>query len=532
MTFHKHIFVFVQLALLALLLTFFTPSQATAADFCALERVDHNTNHDAIVLAEAQKSDIRLNRGANQFWLSCNLSRGGVFSFQRHGLNSYSWQQAGLVKQPLPSSDVTFIIDQGESSALIALNSKFDYNPRFQWQTTVDFMLSSQKHNLIIGLFYGLSFTLMLYVFILNLKVKDKALTLYSVYIFCITGFILLQEGQLYLYLPSTLLPQIHTVYLMSIGLTVVSATWFMCEILKINTNFPRTSQLFKFTSLLVLLACVCRLVVNENPWLAVCSIMMGYGTLILVAAIFFTALLQVFRRVDEASLVFSALSIVLFSMVFRIVLLDSIPFVQRYGFIIAFAVESFMLAIAVSRRIGRIAVAKERAENDANMDILCNILNRRGFTLKAQQLISMQRQSDALLAVFYVDMDKFKQLNDTYGHNAGDAALKTVASYLSKKMRMTDAVARIGGDEFVTLASFKNQAEITAKLAELQNHFQQFTIELNGKSILASASLGYAVFSTPPDTLDTVLAAGDAAMYQAKLQRKSQASAEVNNLE
>ena len=92
----------------------------------------------------------------------------------------------------------------------------------------------------------------------------------------------------------------------------------------------------------------------------------------------------------------FSALSIVLFSMVFRIVLLDSIPFVQRYGFIIAFAVESFMLAIAVSRRIGRIAVAKERAENDANMDILCNILNRRGFTLKAQQLISMQRQSDA----------------------------------------------------------------------------------------------------------------------------------------
>lgn len=92
------------------------------------------------------------------------------------------------------------------------------------------------------------------------------------------------------------------------------------------------------------------------------------------------------------------------------------------------------MLAIAVSRRIGRIAVAKERAENDANMDILCNILNRRGFTLKAQQLLSMQRQSDTLLAVFYVDMDKFKQLNDTYGHNAGDAALKTVASYLSKK--------------------------------------------------------------------------------------------------
>lgn len=95
----------------------------------------------------------------------------------------------------------------------------------------------------------------------------------------------------------------------------------------------------------------------------------------------------------------------------------------------------------------------------------------------------------------------------------------------------MTDAVARIGGDEFVTLASFKNQAEITAKLAELQNHFQQFTIELNGKSISASASIGYAVFSIPPDTLDTVLAAGDAAMYQAKLQRKSLASAEVNTL-
>ncbi|MDP5131529.1 MAG: 7TM-DISM domain-containing protein, partial [Paraglaciecola sp.] len=349
--------VLISALLLALLIN---TSKATASESCALQRIDQHTSSAARMLTASEKSSIKLDSGLNQFVLRCHLSQPGVFSFQRHGLNNFSWQHAGIEQSAIPSSELSFYIEQGEFSALLNIDSKFEHNPRFQWRPITEFMLSSQKHSLFMGLFYGLSFTLMLYVLLLSRKVQDNALKLYSIYIFCITSFILLQEGQLFLFFTSHLLQQMHLAYLLSIGLTVVSATWFMCEILKINSDFPRTSVVFKTTSLVVLITCLIRMMIEDHPLATAASVLMGYGTLTLVAAIFSTALWQMKRGVSEAGLVFSALSIVLFSMIFRILLLDSSLFVQRYGLIIAFAVESLMLAIAVSRRIGRIAMAKE----------------------------------------------------------------------------------------------------------------------------------------------------------------------------
>ncbi|WP_161795026.1 diguanylate cyclase [Arsukibacterium sp. MJ3] len=511
-----------------LLMLLSTISHASAAENCQLQRIDNATDHQATPLIAGQKSNVTVNRGENQFILSCSLQNSAVFSFQRHGLDAFSLQQNNIDKVPLPSAEVSFLIDKGTTSSQITLQSKFYYNPRFQWHHMDSFIVSSQKHNLIMGLFYGLSITLMLYVLILSSKVKDSALKLYSAYIFCITSFILLQEGQLYLYIASDLLVPVHIIYLFSIGLTVVSATWFMCEILKINSQFPRASTVFKFISVIVLIACLSRIMNHNINTLAISGMIMGYGTLILVAAIFFTSVLQMYRGVSDAGLVFAALLIVLVSMTFRIILLDSNVFIQRYGFIIAFAVEGFMLAIVVSRRIGRITLAKEKAENDAGLDMLCNILNRRGFTTKAKELINLQRQTGTTLGIFYVDIDNFKQLNDRYGHHIGDVALKEVANYLNGKMRMEDAVGRIGGDEFVALASFRNNTEIDAKFAELKHHFTRFSFNLQQQEFYLSASIGFAIFNTPPADLDTLLAAGDAAMYQAKSHRKAQALTEV----
>jgi diguanylate cyclase len=505
-----------------LLMLLSTISHASAAENCQLQRIDNTTDNQAIPLIAGQKSSLSINRGENQFILYCSLEKSAVFSFQRHGLNAYALQQNNINKVPLPSGEVSFLIDKGTTSSQITLQSKFYYNPKFQWQHMDNFIVSSQKHNLIMGLFYGLSITLMLYVLILSSKVKDSALKLYSAYVFCITSFILLQEGQLYLYIASDLLKPIHIIYLFSIGLTVVSATWFMCEILKINSQFPRVSTVFKFISLIVLLACLSRIVNQNINFLTISGIIMGYGTLILVAAIFFTSVLQMHRGVSDARLVFAALLIVLVSMTFRIILLDSNIFIQRYGFIIAFAVEGFMLAIVVSRRIGRITLAKEKAENDADIDMLCNILNRRGFTSKAKELINFQKKTGTTLGIFYVDIDDFKQLNDRYGHHIGDVALKEVAKYLNGKMRMEDVVGRIGGDEFVALASFRNNAEIDAKFAELKLHLTRFSFSLHQQEFYLSASIGFAIFKNPPADLDTLLAAGDAAMYQTKSHRKA----------
>ena len=105
-------------------------------------------------------------------------------------------------------------------------------------------------------------------------------------------------------------------------------------------------------------------------------------------------------------------------------VLTDYSPFIQRYGFVIAFTIESLLLAIAVGRRIQRLSYAKKQAERHANFDHLCHIYNRRGWSLKANDLLAEHKQRGGVLCFLYIDLDRFKAINDTYGHDVGDKVL------------------------------------------------------------------------------------------------------------
>ena len=149
-----------------------------------------------------------------------------------------------------------------------------------------------------------------------------------------------------------------------------------------------------------------------------------GYVTLCIVGCFFVLSALQARKGIREATLVFIALSFVFVSMVFRILLIDESPFMRRYGLIIAFAVESFLLAVAVSRRISRMRIAKKRAETEADYDHLCGILNRRGWCKKSADLIEHHIKSGGVLCLIYIDLDDFKQINDNHGHAVGDQAL------------------------------------------------------------------------------------------------------------
>lgn len=172
------------------------------------------------------------------------LKRGGVLSFLRPGLDDFTWQQNGVIKQPLKSAQVAFLMDSGNFTAIITVESKLNYTPRFKWQNTQVFFKETQQHNLIMGAFYGLCITLIFYVFIMGYRLHDKIFKLYSAYIFCIGSFILLQEGQLYLFITDHVSSLLFDLYLLSLGLTVLSATWFMCALLELNNRWPKTSKI------------------------------------------------------------------------------------------------------------------------------------------------------------------------------------------------------------------------------------------------------------------------------------------------
>jgi diguanylate cyclase (GGDEF)-like protein len=167
-----------------------------------------------------------------------------------------------------------------------------------------------------------------------------------------------------------------------------------------------------------------------------------------------------------------------------------------------------------VSAVFKRVLIEEERANavrdlrdtleslNDANqklfglarMDELSGLLNRRGFMETATQNFSLAKRIDLQFVAFFMDLDGLKAINDTYGHDAGDAAIKGLADILKKAYRSTDLLARLGGDEFVAF-SFMNEASIPIMRRRLSELVRSFNAE-SGRPWALSVSVGAASFS------------------------------------
>ncbi|OLF76428.1 hypothetical protein AWH60_06445 [Pseudoalteromonas haloplanktis] len=496
-----------------------------AQERCQLSSRATNTS---VSLSKEVASNIKLKNGINHLELSCNLKQGGVFSFTRPALKDFSWQQNSAYKTPLKTNQMAILMDPGVFTAQLMITTSAAYTPRFTWSDTQPFVEKIQRYNLIFGIFYGLCATLIFYALIIGHGIKDPLFKLYGIYIFCIASFIFFQEGQPYLFKQQHYSVYVSHLYTLSIGLTIISATWFMSAILELPKYFPKISNTLKVAALCVLTLCLQKIALDLPLITNITSAVTGYLSLFIVITIFILSAIQTKYGVNEASLVFIALASVCISMIFRVLLTDYSPFIQRYGFVIAFTIESLLLAIAVGRRIQRLSYAKKQAERHANFDHLCHIYNRRGWSLKANDLLAEHKQRGGVLCFLYIDLDRFKAINDTYGHDVGDKVLCKVAESLSQHMRSEDAVGRLGGDEFVAMALFNSNEKINQRVNTLEQKLNQLTIEHQGHTISIYASVGQTSYTQPPDNLDTVLKAGDEAMYKQKLQRKAKQAEKI----
>ena len=160
----------------------------------------------------------------------------------------------------------------------------------------------------------------------------------------------------------------------------------------------------------------------------------------------------------------------------------------------------------------------QQQLEHDAQHDSLTGLANRVLFNSRLElALASKQRYSASNFAVIFIDLDRFKQINDSLGHMAGDQFLKEVAIRIGACIRGHDLLARLGGDEFVVLFDNYDSAtdveEISARI--ISSIAKPFNIE--NKDMYSGASIGIAYIEGGYQTADEVLRDADAAMYQAK---------------
>jgi diguanylate cyclase (GGDEF)-like protein len=164
-----------------------------------------------------------------------------------------------------------------------------------------------------------------------------------------------------------------------------------------------------------------------------------------------------------------------------------------------------------------RLEAAHQAVREQALVDDLTGLPNRRRFQEELEREMKRSDRSGLATALLFIDLDLFKEVNDTRGHAVGDLLLKEAAARLRACIRETDLVARLGGDEFTILLPGIPDAAVAQRVAQVvvDHLLQPFT--LKGEAAFISASVGMALYPQDADSMDVLMKHGDQAMYAAK---------------
>ncbi len=186
---------------------------------------------------------------------------------------------------------------------------------------------------------------------------------------------------------------------------------------------------------------------------------------------------------------------------------------------------ESFVRAVEqvhlLEKENARLHQLARSVAKDANEDALTGLSNRRHFEVELKTWIENLKKHGTEFAVLYIDLDRFKFVNDSLGHDAGDRLLVSVADMLRDLTDTSDLVARLGGDEFVILKPLGDTALNISSLADEIVKRTQTPFTCDGKSAACSASVGVAIAKTKMDNPQQVVTDADEALYHAKSQGK-----------
>lgn len=189
----------------------------------------------------------------------------------------------------------------------------------------------------------------------------------------------------------------------------------------------------------------------------------------------------------------------------------------------IGYLAKSFQsMAARLSARVDELKSNQQFLGNLAYHDHLTGLPNRLLFLDRLQQTIIKAQRNRTRFAVIFIDLDKFKQINDTHGHAVGDTVLKIAALRMQECIRNADTLARLAGDEFTILLEDINSTSDAARIAQkIIDYFEQPLI-VDGHELTMTCSLGIGIYPQDGANVDALLISADAAMYRAKEQGRN----------
>jgi len=186
---------------------------------------------------------------------------------------------------------------------------------------------------------------------------------------------------------------------------------------------------------------------------------------------------------------------------------------------------DSLSKVVSVARRLATIAIeargSYEKLDHQANHDLLTGLPNRLSFQKGIEEVLHNAIKDHEAFAVIYIDLDRFKEVNDRYGHRVGDQFLQELSRRFRSCMRKGDLLARLGGDEFAALLPGAGSDTIVERVVRDLEAVLLPPVLLQGCRIQAYASFGYSLYPRDAADSESLLRAADQAMYRAKRRRK-----------
>jgi diguanylate cyclase (GGDEF)-like protein len=326
----------------------------------------------------------------------------------------------------------------------------------------------------------------------------------------------------------SILRPYANYAYNVPVAVSAVAAALFVREFANLKDFSPRVYRAFGWLALAFVLLTLSNLLrpLGLGGLVAFIGNLMFLGSAVFTLVVAFLA----WRRGGNRSagwflIAWSLLCI--FQIITAVRLLstraDGAEGIVYYGLAPSMVAAAVLIALGVSDHVRQQSLALTDAERRAQTDPLTGVLNRRSLIEHLDAACLRARASSLPLSVLFIDLDHFKQINDTFGHAAGDACLAGIISPIHAELRQTDVIGRYGGEEFVVLLNGADAAAAHPIAERICRRVADIRIEGFGSPIHLTCSIGVAASDTLGAWGQQLIAHADAAVYAAKRSGRNQ---------
>jgi two-component system, sensor histidine kinase LadS len=310
------------------------------------------------------------------------------------------------------------------------------------------------------------------------------------------------------------------------VALSGAVACLFTREIADLRHFSPRIYKIFGWFAV----AFVFITAANLAAFVGLLGVVNALGNLMFVVAPIFTVVVcfMAWRRGNRAAGWFLIAWALLegFTIAAAVRLLTASPdsdALYYYGLPLSMVAASILVALGVADRLRAQRAALSEAERRAQTDPLTGVLNRRSLIERLEAACSRAKARGLPIALLFIDLDHFKQINDTFGHPAGDACLRAIIDPIHAELRQSDVIGRYGGEEFVVILSSADAAAATPIAQRILERVANVRVEGFGEPIGVTCSIGIAASDTLGIWGESLLAQADAAVYVAKRSGRNQ---------